>query len=254
MMTLQKLALGLIAVMAMAGSAKADFLNATTRGWYDDTGLTEVNVNVGGVGGNNNYTAGRYCLIGDKGELLGHVAIRNFFVFDLSTVSVPVASARLHLWNRDFINEPPDFVGHGFESPDAFETYTLFDVSTPLASLTGGSGGLAAYGDLGTGTVLGSYNVTNSDRGRFVVVDLNAAGIAAVNANLGGQLALGGALTTLNTIRDDDEFVFARTNNLAGVNDGNSFLETTAVPAPPALILLGLGALGMAGYRKLRRA
>jgi Ca2+-binding RTX toxin-like protein len=147
------------------GSVEATTINFTDSGWYDSTGFHGPT--------NQNYITGK--------------TNRNFFIFDLSAVSEPINGAHLRL------SMP---VG-GYNSPDATETYTLFDVSTPVATLqAGGSGLLSVYDDLGTGTALGSLEVSRDNVTAVVSVVLNAAGVAALNAAAGGQFAIGGAVTT----------------------------------------------------------
>jgi hypothetical protein len=239
-----------VAVCVLLGTTsqitRADFLNATTRNWYLPSGVSEAATPAGGGVNNNNYIAGRINYFDDAGTDLGLQDFRNFFIFDLTSVTNPVTSAKLHLYNNGFV---PSFPGYGFESPNPFETYKIFDVNTPLASLVAGTGGTTAYADIGTGTSYGTYNISNADRGQFVVINLNAAGLAAINANLGGKIAFGGAITTLSPVPEEEQFAFAVSHNPAGVNDGNTFLEVNAVPAPPAVILLCLGLLGFAGFR-----
>jgi len=142
-------------------------LNAEASGFYDQDG--------GRV--NNNYAIGWY--VGGQDEL------RNYLVFDLSPVGGTIESAMLHL--------SPGTPVYGSE--DASETYTLFDIETDIDSLVDGAGGTAAFEDLGEGTIHGTRVVTSA--GTVVIdVPLNAAGIAHLDG-LTGEVALGGAMTTL---------------------------------------------------------
>jgi VCBS repeat-containing protein len=121
---------------------------------------------------------------------------RNFFVFDLTGVSDPVRAATLRVYN------PPS----GFESPDPSETWVLYDVTTDISALLSGAGGIPAYDDLGSGASYGDVDVTVADNDTVVEVDLNPAGIAAINAALGGDFAIGGALSTISG--SSDQYVF----------------------------------------------
>ena len=123
------LALGLFAHVTSAQT-----LDQVDRGWYNDFGLHLVD--------NPNYIAGQ------AGDLF-----RNWFVFDLAEVTDTITSATLCL------EMPPS----GYTSFDPTETYTVFDVSTPPETLIDGSGGVAAYDDLGTGP---DVRRDRSDRGR----------------------------------------------------------------------------------------
>jgi hypothetical protein len=101
----------------------------------------------------------------------------------------------------------------GYSSPDATEALQIHQVSTSITTLANGTGGTAAYTDLGDGVVYGGpHSVSASDNGTYIAVPLNAtfANIAAQNA--GASIALGGALTTLSGA-GANEFVFAYTDN-----------------------------------------
>jgi hypothetical protein len=131
------------------------------------------------------------------------VELRDYFVFDLSPVSGTITAAFLRL-----ATAPPSFIRYGGDDPS--ETFTLFDVSTALPGLTGGTGGIAAFADLGGGTSYGSL-VATSAIGETVDVVLNAAGIAFL-AGSSGQIAIGGAITTLTRAPNDNEFLFNATS------------------------------------------
>ena len=157
-------------------------LNWIDSGWWDSTGFHDST--------NPNYLAG----------LAEGVQYRNFTVFDLSAVSQPISAATLNLFNPEYV------------SPDPTETYTLFDVSTPISMLTTSSSGRTdIFNDLGTGTSYGFQTVSNSDDGQIVSVPLNAAGLSALNDAEGGLAALGGALTTISG--PSDQVVFAYSGN-----------------------------------------
>src|SRR5207249_1794388 len=101
-----------------------------------------------------------------KAGLFGTLEYRDYFVFDLSSVIEPIVGAQLNLWNPPF----------NFSSLDPTETYTLFDVSTPLASLQASGSGLTGFfGDLGTGTSYGAQAVSAASNGGIVSVSLNAS-------------------------------------------------------------------------------
>ena len=94
-----------------AATARADTtvtLSAVDSGWYKPDGSHSAD--------NDNYIAGK---VGVAGEL------RNFFVFDLSTIRGPIRNATLRIFKP----------GAGYNSVDAQETYTTFDLSTAIAEL-----------------------------------------------------------------------------------------------------------------------
>ncbi|MFM6283054.1 MAG: Calx-beta domain-containing protein, partial [Dolichospermum sp.] len=109
------------------------------------------------------------------------------------------------------------------------ETYELRDVTTAVPTLTaGGSGKTAIYADLGDGATYGSRTYTNADDNQFRTIDLNGAAISALTAKSGQAFALGGLLTTLDTI-DNSEYVFGFSGGVVG--DVQLILNTgTATP------------------------
>lgn len=151
-------------------TAKTVTLNAVASGFYSDAGTHEP----------HNYAVGWY--------VPGKAELRDYFVFDMSAFTGTILTAALRLSPA-----PPGF--GRLLSQDPSETYTLFDVSTALATLTGGSGGVAAFGDLGSGTSYGSL-VATSLLGSTVDIPLNPTGIAFLAAS-SGRIAIGGAITTL---------------------------------------------------------
>jgi Ca2+-binding RTX toxin-like protein len=142
---------------------------------------------------------------------------RNWFTFNLPTLTAPIISAQLKV--NTF----------GYSSPQTSETYELRDVTTAVPTLTaGGSGKTAIYADLGDGAIYGSRVYTNADNNLIRTIDLNGAAISALTAKSGQAFALGGLLTTLDTI-DNTEYVFGFSNPLPG--DVQLVLNTgTATP------------------------
>lgn len=169
-------------------------INSADSGWYTDAGLHNPN--------NTNYING-LC------SNCGGAIFRDFFVFNIP-VGLTVTSATLFL--DTFI----------YDSLSASETLTLFDVSTNLNSLLGGTGGIAAYNDLGSGVSYGSRVYTLADQNLFRSITLNAAALAAIQASAGGLFALGGAL------------------------------ESQAVPEPSTLSLLGVSLAALIARRRTR--
>lgn len=201
-----------------AAPAHAAVINAIDSGWYNQTGMHFAS--------NDNYLAG---------DLSG-IEFHNFIVFDLTDVVTDIVSASLLLYNPD--NALPAL--RGYVSPDPTETYQVYDVSTPIATLSlsnAGAAGVAIFDDLGSGTVFGQQTVSAADNGTVVSIVLNAEGIAALNAARGGQFAIGGALTTLGS--PGDEFVFGFAQLLD--NPQVRRLEFNSVPEPTTVTLLAIG-------------
>ena len=103
---------------------------------------------------------------------------RNFFSFDLST-ACPAVSATFRLTR--------------FDQTGAL-TYSLFDVSTPAATLNANVGtSQAIYDDLGSGTAFGTFPVAPGAGNDVLTFPLNRAGVAAVLAARGGFFSVGGS-------------------------------------------------------------
>jgi hypothetical protein len=206
-----------------AAPAQAAIINTTERGWYNSDGAHSP--------ANDNYFTGSFAF-GNE--------LRSFFVFDLSSVSGTITAAQLQLYNPVY------------SSDNQNETLNLFDVTTSITSLTDGTGGVAAFNDLGTGTLLGTATVSAADNGQVVNINLNAAGLAVLNAAIGGQVAIGGALN-LTPPQPFNRYVFAFSGS-GDPADGSTRIDLTtgqvtpnAVPAPAGLVLglLGVPALGL---------
>jgi hypothetical protein len=179
------------AVLGSVGFAPAT-LNAVFSGWWDNTGYHDPT--------NPNYIAGQY----NNPPL---EKWHDFFVFDLSGISHPIVGAQLALSN------PSD----GYYSTRSSDTYSVFNVTTPVSSVEAvGSGTnnpseVAIYTDLGSGTKYGSATVSSASDGQTVSVGLNSSAVSALNGARGSQFALGGALTTATG--SNDQAIFADTGN-----------------------------------------
>ena len=145
---------------------------STNVGLWDSTGAHSIN------GTTNTYIAG----------IDGAKTYRDFAVFSLASVTQPILSATLELFN------PVE----GYSSADQSETLSLFDVSTAITTLrSSGSGQTAIYNDLGSGVSYGQQTILSGVTGYMQYFALNAAALADINSKLGSQFAIGGALTTL---------------------------------------------------------
>lgn len=176
-------------------------LNAADSGWYDWNGFHSPT--------NTNYFAGQFNNNVDPIRQL-----RDWFVFDVPSLSGTVTAARLELYLP------------GLVSPDPTETFELFDVSTPVSTLIAGGTGLTGiYDDLGTGVSYGSVSITAADNGKIVTINLNTAGLAAITAAQGSRLAIGGMVTTI--AGNAQQSVFGGT----GLGEVRRLVITTAAPS-----------------------
>ena len=203
---------------AVLGSVGQDVLNASSSGWWDNTGSHTA--------GNLNYVVGQS----------PPTVYRDFFVFNLGSVTPTILSARLNVTN------PSD----GYSSPLSSDTFGLFDVSTSIASLEAtGRGQRGIYNDLGSGNSYGSLTVNSADNGETVSTPLNATGVTALNAGRGGQFAIGGALTSL--VGGDTQYLFSDTGNAGDIEQ----LVLTLVDTRFYAVSLTAGELITVGLKNL---
>lgn len=171
-------------------------IDASNTGWYRDTG-------VGNQPGGINFITG---LCSDCGSPL----FRNFLAFSIPA-QLTVTSAILQV--NTFV----------YDSLNASELFSLFDVSTSLASLLAGTGGVAAYADFGTGVSYGSRVYTAADSGQLRSIGLNAAAVNAIQNSAGQSFVTGGVLDDVTTVPE------------------------------PATVALVLGAIGMLAAQSVAR-
>jgi len=210
-------------------SAQTMVIPFTDRGFYTEFGAAYP--------GNPNYAVGDSRYPGCDGNCVGDA--RNFFVFDLSGVTLPIASANLEL-------TMPGPSPSGYNSPDPSENFELHDVVTSIATLMARTGGVTAAADLGSGVVYGSRTMTEADNGTVVEITLNSSAIAAMNSTH-GLFGIGGSVTTLDDL-PNFEYLFG----VSGHTFDLSQLRLKLVPEPSSLVLLGIGAISLLGYRKAK--
>jgi len=194
---------------------------------------------------------------------------RSFFSFDLSSLSgQAVTAASLHLFDS---TQTVAAVNYGYDSADATETVNLYDVSAAntanLASMAYGTNpdltGQGVFADLGSGTLIGTATITKagSGVGSYVDISFNAAGLFLLTSNAGGQVAMGAALGSLAG-NSGNQTLFSAWNNNNLSNpypylDGTHaqlVMDTTPVPLPAGVWLLGRALGGLGALRRRRKA
>ncbi len=175
-------------------------------GWFGNNGLHVAN--------NSNYLAA-------LAPGFGYPETRNFFTFDVGN---GVTNASVSIGNDLTL---------GFGSSNGAPiTYTLYDVSAAIDTSLDYSGvpGVSIFDDLGTGAVYGWTTVYGPTAA--VVVNFNAAGIAAINAagDGGNPFTFGGRITV----------------------DSNYVPPVGPVPEPAswAMMIAGFGLVGAAMRRR----
>ncbi len=206
-----------LAALALCTESRADtVLDAYSRGYYNQTGL---------VGNNSGFAVSNYA----SGVFSGDVTQRSYIAFDLTAVSGHFSGAVAYL-------DDPLVVGN----PGVFNFYAVaYD-----SNLVAGTGFLAAYNAIGSGTLVGSATITASGP---VSVTFNADGLSAIEAAEGGDFVLGVSPTNSTGINA----AFLLTSGPSAVT---SLTLTTSVPVPEptSLVVLGFSVFGLGALRRKR--
>lgn len=139
-------------------------LGAVERGWWRDDGEH--------VAANDNTFTGYLSQTG--------FTHNSYFIFDLSGVSGTVVGAELWLEVEDY------------NSNDPSELLSVWDVSTPAATLeASGTGQVQIFTDLMSGTQYGSATFVQADEETVKTIVLDAQATIDINAALGSDWSVG---------------------------------------------------------------
>lgn len=216
---LQCLAAGLAALMLVpsAASAASFTLNSVQTGFFQNSGGTS-----------------------NAPTLIEDSTRNNYFVFDLSAVTGKVTSAVLTI-----------FANGNYSNPVAASSisYSLFDVQTPISKLLDGTGGSAAFADLGSGTQYGTTTVaTPTSFAAMPQVTVALTGALTDLANAAGkQFAIGGD----SSLTGNNGFLWISSSRSPAASLTLETAKIAPVPLPASLPLLAV-AVGLIALLRRR--
>jgi hypothetical protein len=176
---------------------------------------------------------------------------RDYFVFDLAGVTGTVTGATLTIFSPSHPTQT-----------NASDTLFIFDVTTPVNTLTGNASGAGAYGsefgDLANGTQYGSVlmDPTTIQAGTPINISLTNA-LSDINAHQGGLFAVGGAVggtfgQQLNLIDQGGPYYLSG-GTFAPFAQLTLQTSVSSVPEPTAGLLMLIGVSGVIIWRHFAR-
>lgn len=182
----------ILSVLLLNSPAAYTFtVDATERGWYNSDGLHQLYCNT---------ITGRLGYYLTHGDTPLFAIFNSYFVFDLGSLSEVVTDATLRL-ELD-----------AYESPDPNESFTVYGVTTridPDLLMYYGHGstvGQSFYADLVSGPVYGTGQVSSSDVGGIIEINLSSDAISDINSSGQSLFAIGIALDNIGSA-DSDEWI-----------------------------------------------
>jgi hypothetical protein len=219
--------MGVVLAAGWAATANPVDLAATNRGWVsqDSDPFAGTFYGVSGTGPNESYEASFFT---SASSIFGHTAFRNWFVFDLTGLSSPITSAELRL-------DAGTIVGTG--------AYDLKPTSSSPATLIAGGGGQTVWVSLApfSAPLFSSISFEPTMSNTTLTLALNAAGLAYVNANLGGQIAFSGETIGVG-VRVFGSTASASTTLHLVEDPGNPAIP---LPTGAAMAMVGMGVIGV---------
>ena len=192
-----------LALLVGCSVAQAATINATGTGWCNnDTGCNNTNT----LAINNHFA----------GESVSRI-YRNWIAFNVPTYGAQITSATISIWNDG---------QNSNSNPTA--VYNLYEAAS------------ISFGGLTNGPSLGQILVDTANTGvdEYITITLNAAGLAVLNANQGGQLIFGGN-------NDDGGQIFGYTGGVP-----SPFISANVIPIPAAVWLFGSALAGLGWFRR----
>lgn len=160
--------------LVLTGTSGTTVIQADNTGWYRSDGHTAFP-------GNTDYIAGD-C------SSCGNYNFRNFFNFDLSSVTGTITGASLSIFNPStgYAGAPSTFIVH--------------DANALATALLSGTSSTSTYNAMTTGSIFGSAGVSSATNNSNVIVNLNPFALASINSLEGQSFTVAGRLGTLAVI------------------------------------------------------